>query len=65
MKVVAHCAGPFSATSTPMIAACRAAGTHYVDDITPRRSRCSSRPTPATPRPARPASWSARAEASM
>ncbi len=31
VKVVAHCAGPFSATSTPMIAACRAAGTHYVD----------------------------------
>ncbi|MEN1480528.1 NAD(P)H-binding protein, partial [Pseudomonas aeruginosa] len=30
VKVVAHCAGPFSATSTPMIAACRAAGTHYV-----------------------------------
>ncbi len=31
VKVVAHCAGPFSATSTPMIAACRAAGTHYGD----------------------------------
>ncbi len=63
VKVVAHCAGPFSATSTPMIAACRAAGT--TTWISLERSRCSSRPTPATPRPARPASWSARAWASM
>jgi short subunit dehydrogenase-like uncharacterized protein len=30
-RVVAHCAGPFSATSRPMIDACLSAGTHYVD----------------------------------
>lgn len=30
-RVVAHCAGPFSATSRPMIDACLAAGAHYVD----------------------------------
>ena len=29
--VVAHCAGPFSATSQGMIDACLATGTHYVD----------------------------------
>jgi short subunit dehydrogenase-like uncharacterized protein len=29
--VVAHCAGPFSATSDPMVDACLAAGTDYVD----------------------------------
>jgi short subunit dehydrogenase-like uncharacterized protein len=29
--VVAHCAGPFAATSRPMIDACLAAGGHYVD----------------------------------
>ncbi|UVE18649.1 saccharopine dehydrogenase NADP-binding domain-containing protein [Pseudomonas sp. LS44] len=31
VAVVAHCAGPFSATSAPMIAACLASGSHYVD----------------------------------
>lgn len=30
-RVVAHCAGPFSATSRPMIDACLAAGVHYLD----------------------------------
>ncbi len=30
-KAVLHCAGPFSATSRPMIAACLAGGTHYLD----------------------------------
>jgi short subunit dehydrogenase-like uncharacterized protein len=30
-RVVAHCAGPFTATSGPMIDACLAAGVHYVD----------------------------------
>lgn len=29
--LVLHCAGPFSATSQPMIAACLAAGVHYLD----------------------------------
>lgn len=29
--LVLHCAGPFSATSQPMIAACLAAGAHYLD----------------------------------
>ncbi|MBM7061666.1 saccharopine dehydrogenase NADP-binding domain-containing protein [Pseudomonas sp. UL073] len=31
VAVVAHCAGPFSATSAAMIAACLASATHYVD----------------------------------
>ncbi|KAA2264337.1 NAD(P)H-binding protein [Solihabitans fulvus] len=31
VEVVAHCAGPFSATSGPMVAACLATGTHYLD----------------------------------
>lgn len=31
MRLVAHCAGPFSATSQPMIDGCLAAGTHYLD----------------------------------
>lgn len=31
VDVVAHCAGPFSATSAPMADACLATGTHYVD----------------------------------
>ncbi|WP_044874130.1 saccharopine dehydrogenase NADP-binding domain-containing protein [Pseudomonas sp. LFM046] len=31
VPVIAHCAGPFSATSTPMIQACLANGTHYLD----------------------------------
>ncbi len=31
IRVVANCAGPFSATSRPMIDACLEAGTHYVD----------------------------------
>ena len=30
-KLVLHCAGPFSATSQPMIEACLAAGAHYLD----------------------------------
>ncbi|WP_324731633.1 saccharopine dehydrogenase family protein [Pseudomonas paeninsulae] len=29
--LVAHCAGPFSATSAPMLDACLASATHYVD----------------------------------
>jgi short subunit dehydrogenase-like uncharacterized protein len=31
MKLVLHCAGPFSATSAKMIAACLRAGAHYLD----------------------------------
>jgi len=31
VRAVAHCAGPFSATSAPMVAACLATGTHYLD----------------------------------
>jgi short subunit dehydrogenase-like uncharacterized protein len=31
VSVVLHCAGPFSATSQPMIAACLDTGTHYLD----------------------------------
>lgn len=30
-KLVMHCAGPFSATSKPMMEACIKAGTHYLD----------------------------------
>lgn len=31
VAVVAHCAGPFSATSAPMLDACLASASHYVD----------------------------------
>lgn len=31
MRAVLHCAGPFSATAKPMIAACLQVGTHYLD----------------------------------
>lgn len=31
IAVVLHCAGPFSATAQPMIAACLKTGTHYLD----------------------------------
>lgn len=31
VDLVLHCAGPFSATSAPMIAACLDSGTHYLD----------------------------------
>jgi short subunit dehydrogenase-like uncharacterized protein len=31
VKLVLHCAGPFSKTSTPMIERCLAAGAHYLD----------------------------------
>ena len=31
IDVVAHCAGPFSSTSKPMVDACLATGTHYLD----------------------------------
>lgn len=31
MKLVMHCAGPFSATSKPMMQACIKAGSHYLD----------------------------------
>lgn len=31
VEVVAHCAGPFSATAAPMVDACVAAGVHYLD----------------------------------
>src|ERR1700687_1402 len=31
IAVVSHCAGPFSATSAQMIAACLASRTHYLD----------------------------------
>ncbi len=31
VAVVAHCAGPFSATSAPLIAACLGSATHYLD----------------------------------
>ena len=30
-RLVMHCAGPFSATSAPMIEACLASGAHYLD----------------------------------
>lgn len=31
MQLVLHCAGPFSVTSEPMLEACLATGTHYLD----------------------------------
>jgi len=31
MKLVLHCAGPFSSTSRPMVEACLAEGVHYLD----------------------------------
>lgn len=31
IDLVAHCAGPFSATAAPMVAACLRTGAHYVD----------------------------------
>ncbi|GAA0533161.1 saccharopine dehydrogenase family protein [Saccharopolyspora thermophila] len=31
VEVVAHCAGPFSATSAPMVEGCLRAGAHYLD----------------------------------
>jgi saccharopine dehydrogenase (NAD+, L-lysine-forming) len=31
VEVVLHCAGPFSATSAPLVDACLATGTHYAD----------------------------------
>lgn len=31
VEAVVHCAGPFSRTSAPMVAACLASGTHYLD----------------------------------
>lgn len=31
VKIVSHCAGPFSATAQPMMKACLKAGTHYTD----------------------------------
>jgi short subunit dehydrogenase-like uncharacterized protein len=31
MRLVLHCAGPFSATSKPMVDGCLATGTHYLD----------------------------------
>lgn len=31
IRLVLHCAGPFSATSAPMVDACLAAGAHYLD----------------------------------
>jgi short subunit dehydrogenase-like uncharacterized protein len=31
VRLVLHCAGPFSATSAPMLEGCLAAGTHYLD----------------------------------
>ena len=31
VSAVLHCAGPFSATSGPMLAGCLRAGTHYLD----------------------------------
>lgn len=31
VRAVAHCAGPFSVTSAPMVDACIAAGIHYID----------------------------------
>jgi short subunit dehydrogenase-like uncharacterized protein len=31
VRLVLHCAGPFSATSRPMVDACLAAGAHYLD----------------------------------
>jgi len=44
IDVVAHCAGPFSSTSQPMVDACLATGTHYLD-IT-GRSTCSKQSSP-------------------
>lgn len=31
VDVVAHCAGPFAVTAAPMVSACLATGTHYLD----------------------------------
>jgi short subunit dehydrogenase-like uncharacterized protein len=31
VRLVAHCAGPFAVTSAPMVDACLATGTHYLD----------------------------------
>jgi short subunit dehydrogenase-like uncharacterized protein len=31
LKLILHCAGPFSVTSEPMVAACLEAGVHYLD----------------------------------
>jgi short subunit dehydrogenase-like uncharacterized protein len=31
MRLILHCAGPFSATSAPMVEACLATGVHYLD----------------------------------
>jgi short subunit dehydrogenase-like uncharacterized protein len=31
VKIVLHCAGPFSSTAAPMMAACLKTGTHYLD----------------------------------
>lgn len=31
VRLVAHCAGPYSATASPMVVACLAAGVHYLD----------------------------------
>src|SRR5215469_11417355 len=42
MAVVAHCAGPFAATSAPMIDACLTSRAHYLD-ITAVRSTSSLR----------------------
>jgi short subunit dehydrogenase-like uncharacterized protein len=43
VAAVANCAGPFSRTSRPMIDACLATRTHYVDitGMTPRGPRAS------------------------
>ncbi len=41
IDVVLHCAGPFSATSAPMVEACITSKTHYLDITGEIRSECS------------------------
>ena len=54
ISVVAHCAGPYSATSAPMLDACIAAGATMSTCVA--RLMSWSRPRRAMPQPARPAS---------
>jgi short subunit dehydrogenase-like uncharacterized protein len=64
VTAVLHCAGPFSATSGPMLAGCLRAGTPYLDitgemrfeDIT-RATRKSGMPV-SSPSPASALTWS-------
>ena len=48
VAAVLHCAGPFSTTSRPMLAACLRTGTHYLDisgeSAHATRSICTAKP---------------------